>query len=133
MKFIDLNGKVHSKQINTYKYGRKSESRSNFQKKVGDELQKIFPQHIILEEMPAFGTGLYIDFYIHGLKLAVEADGIQHKEFNSFFHKTRDRFSDSIRNDIKKEQWCELNKIKLVRINDKNFDNIEEIVKCMNK
>jgi very-short-patch-repair endonuclease len=128
LKFIDLQGKLHSKNVDVYKYGRRAVSRSQFQHKVGKRLQELFPTFTILEEMPVWGTSLKLDFYIHGLRLAIEADGIQHDEYVPFFHGSKEKFAKGIRNDANKERWCEINCIKIIRINEENFENMSRII-----
>ena len=126
MKFIDINGREHNKSLS--KYERKKESKSKGQQRLGDELEQLFPNVKILEEVPCFGTRLKIDFFMPSVKIAFEFDGRQHEEFNEFFHGNKLQFAKSQLNDMKKHHWCEINKIILIRIKEDDFENLQEII-----
>lgn len=61
--------------------------------KVGEYLKLIFPDHTFTKIRPVWlknprtGKNLELDFYCKELNLAVEVNGIQHSEYNPFFHK----------------------------------------------
>ena len=66
-----------------------------------------------------------LDFCNANKKLAVEVDGNQHYKYNKFFHSnSRQNFLSQLQRDEKKEYFCEINKIKLVRILER--DTIDE-------
>lgn len=76
---------------------------------------------------------LRFDFYLPEYNTVIEYDGIQHfrpvdfagrgeKWAENEFKKTKDR-------DAIKDEYCELNHIRLLRIHYKDFDNIEHIIK----
>jgi hypothetical protein len=86
---------------------------------VKEFLSEVYPTLIILEEVsiPASNTStLYLDFYLPLFKIAVEADGNQHQEYNQFFYSNKLNFNKAQANDRNKENWCELNNIKIVRL-----------------
>lgn len=131
MKFIDLYGKEHSKDIDYRKYTRSRDSRSNIANYLYDKIVEIFPNQQILEEFPCVGIkpALYIDFMIlsSALRIAFEADGRQHKEYVPFFHGSRMGFVKAQLNDINKDRWTEINDIKLIRVSsEKEVDDILE-------
>ena len=65
-----------------------------------------------------------IDFYNANKKLAIEVDGNQHYKYNKFFHSnSRQNFLSQLQRDEKKEYFCEINKIRLVRILEKDTLN----------
>ena len=65
-----------------------------------------------------------IDFYNANKKLAIEVDGNQHYKFNKFFHSnSRQNFLSQLQRDEKKEYFCDINKIRLVRILEKDTLN----------
>ena len=67
--------------------------------------------------MPVISTRLTIDFYNANKKIAIEVDGNQHYKFNKFFHSnSRQNFLAQLQRDEKKELFCDVNNIKLVRI-----------------
>ena len=66
-----------------------------------------------------------LDFYNANLKMAIEVDGNQHYQYNKFFHSnSRQNFLAQLQRDEKKEYFCEINQIRLVRILEK--DTIDE-------
>jgi very-short-patch-repair endonuclease len=96
-------------------------STSKGQRSVGQILNAHFSCLDVYEDFPV--DGLYIDWFIPQIMLAVEVDGEQHDEFNKFFHKNGKGFAESIRRDERKAQFCELNNITLVRLDYKEaFD-----------
>ena len=67
-----------------------------------------------------------LDFYNANKKIAVEVDGNQHYKFNKFFHSnSRQKFLNQLQRDDKKEYFCEINKIRLVRILENDTLNEE--------
>jgi hypothetical protein len=119
MQFKDLNGRVHS--IDPWKYTIKSFV-SVGQRTLGDILEIILNNRI-LEEFPCLGSGgLKLDFFIPALSLAFEFDGRQHYTFTPYFHKNQKGFLRSKENDQHKEEWCKINGIYLVRVNDKDLN-----------
>ena len=55
---------------------------------------------------PNFLKGLELDGYNEKLKLAFEYNGIQHYEFQKFFHRTNENFIAQQIRDVNKIQWC---------------------------
>lgn len=91
--------------------------RSKFQEKVKALLYKHWFADIVFEELPVLGTRMTIDFYNANKKIALEVDGSQHYKFNKHFHgNNRSKFLGQLQRDEKKEYFCEINNIKLVRI-----------------
>lgn len=127
MKFIGLDGRTYHKSINPYKHGTKEKSRSKIQNEMGIELSKILASYTILEEFPCYGSGgLYLDFFIPSLHIAIECDGRQHSEYVPFFHRNRSGFVKSKKNDDAKEEWCEINHITLYRVT--SIEDLERIL-----
>lgn len=130
MKFVDLSGRIHSKNIKPSDYPIRPISKSAGQKKLGEAIQRIFPPSMgIMEEYPCWGEQLYLDFFIPGLMMAFEFNGSQHDEFNPFFHGDRSGFANEQRRDQRKAKWCELNKIRLITLSDIDLENLEEVIK----
>ena len=61
-------------------------------------------------------VGLFLDFFIPSLSLAVEIQGEQHYVFNRFFHKTKFDFLKAQQRDKDKAYWCQINGIKLITL-----------------
>jgi len=118
MKFIDTKGREHKMDIRPSRWKVKEEftGRGIFQTKVGTILEELYPGDILLEEFPCCGEGLFLDFFLPRRLLAVEVQGRQHREFVAFFHKTNADFKAQQKRDSVKQEWCERNNIRLVKI-----------------
>ena len=119
MKFYDTQGREHKIDIRPSRWPRKEigEGRGKFQSIVGETLAEMFPGYYVLEEFPCVGDGLHLDFFLPTKRLAVEVQGSQHYKFTPFFHKDKAAFIRQQSNDKRKALWCELNEIRLVKIN----------------
>lgn len=122
MKVLDLRGKEIVVNITPSKYPVKgSGSRSKLQGECGLRLVREFPYEVILEEFPIPGTRMKLDFFLPNKSIAIEIDGTQHDEFNSFFHgekTTSTKFFGQVSRDVKKHEWCEINDFDLIRIKE---------------
>lgn len=118
MNFSDTKGREHKMDVRPSKWPRKEAGtgRGKFQSQVGAILTQTFPGYYVLEEFPCVGEGLFLDFFLPTKKLAVEVQGAQHFEFNAFFHKDKRAFARQKANDRRKEEWCEVNEIRLIKI-----------------
>jgi len=128
-KFVSLSGKEIRIQINVAKYPLKSveECRSKSQFHLGQLLQEIYSTSaVILEDFVIPETKLSLDFFLPQRKLAFEFQGTQHTKYSRFFHGDPKNFSAQLVRDDIKRQWCELNKIKLVTLEDPQI-NIETL------
>lgn len=116
MKFLNLQKRPVT--INTTKYlmDWNCKEKSNPQFQVKKFLKKYWLNYVVYRELTVPGTRLKIDIYNASKKIAIEVDGNQHLDYNSFFHKNRLGYLKSFMNDHRKEQWCEINNIKLIRI-----------------
>ena len=131
MKFYDTSGREHKMDVRPSKWPKKEvgEGRGKYQSQVGDVLEDVFPGHHILEEFPCVGERLFLDFYLPTKNLAIEVQGTQHHKFNPFFHKDKTAFATQQANDRRKEKWCEVNDIRLVKIDW--GASIENIIKAL--
>ena len=81
--------------------------------------------HICYEEFPVFGTRLKVDLINFTRKIAVEVQGDQHNQYNKFFHGgSRDKYLASIKRDMKKINWLEMNEFKVLEIETKDIENL---------
>lgn len=71
---------------------------------------------------------LIFDFYLPNHNILIEYDGQQHHNFDNFFHKDYESFEEQQLRDRIKDNYCYVNKIKLIRIPYWEFDNIENIL-----
>lgn len=131
MKFLNLNGREISVDVRPSKYPRRDKDacRSEFQWRIGQLIDKVYPSVVILEDFYLPGEGLYLDYLIPLYRIAVEADGVQHSSYSAFFHGTPEKYKKAVVRDTNKEHWCELNGIKLIRIafNDKENEILEKL------
>lgn len=121
MKFIKLNGKTISKNLLKYKIDWDKSSKSKGQFALKQFLKEYWLTDLVYEEMTVPGTLLKIDFFNATKMVAFEFDGIQHETFNAHFHKNRLGYLNSIKRDVKKEKFLEINNIKLIRLNDEDL------------
>ena len=90
-----------------------------------DFIHPFWKNSIILYQFKIPGSLLRIDFLNVNKRLAVEIDGEQHESFNKHFHaNSRNTYLAAIKRDLDKEKWCELNNIKLIRLNVKDLKNL---------
>ena len=118
MKIIGLDGKIYKWKPELYHH--ESETSSTPHKKARELLKKMFPFYSLNEEVPILGTQtrLYLDIYIHSLRMAVEVQGIQHYQYSHFFHGSNANFKKAKQRDQMKRDWCTLNNIDLVELPD---------------
>lgn len=118
MIFLSTSGReVKLKKSINYLVDWEGKCRSRFQERVKSLLKPYWFADIVFEELPVIGTRLTIDFYNANRKIALEVDGNQHYKFNKHFHgNNRSKFLGQLQRDEKKEYFCEINNIRLVRI-----------------
>jgi len=117
MKFVDLYGKTRNlKNPKKYLIDWNKASRSKFQTQVKKFLWDYWQHDVVFEEFRVVGTRLSLDFYNANKKIAIEVQGAQHTKYVKFFHKNMFKYSDQLKRDEKKLQFCELNKIKLAEV-----------------
>lgn len=131
MMFKTIKGREITIDLRPSKWPRrtKEKCKSNFQWSVGQIIDRVFPGQIVLEEFYVPGEKLRIDFFLPRLKLAVEVMGEQHYAYNSFFHGSKEAFVRSKQRDVRKAQWCEINDIRLVKV-DPNISE-EDVIKLL--
>lgn len=116
MRVKNLQNEFVNWQIAQYAMNPNSQSKSQFQGRVGRILKGIFPSDVIIEEVPLPEASMSLDFFVPSMKLAIECDGRQHTEHVKFFHKTQQEFLAQQKRDRDKESWCSINGFRMVRI-----------------
>ena len=117
MKFLDASGKHRNlKNAKKYLIDWDKPSRSKFQTHVKEFLRPYWKSDIVFEEFRVVGSRLTLDFYNANKKIAVEVQGAQHIRYVKFFHKSRLKYSDQLKRDEKKLDFCKANNIKLAEI-----------------
>ena len=88
-----------------------------FKKTVKNVLYDNWFADVVFEEFPVAGTRLTFDFFNATRNIAIEVDGNQHYKYNKFFHSnSRQNFLSQLKRDEKKEYFCDINNIELIRI-----------------
>ena len=90
--------------------------RSKIQYESGQILLNKYPLDPILEDVTIPGSRLSLDFFLPHRMLAIEVQGVQHSEINSFFHKSKSDFQRQLNRDEDKRFFCELNDITLIEV-----------------
>ncbi len=122
MKIKGLDGKNYSLNLIDYQILKDDErKKSDLHLEVRHFLKLFFPTNIICEEVYLPGSsGLYLDFLVPSLRIAVEAHGEQHFKFVKHFHGSVKGFLESRKRDEAKSKWCSINDINLVVLTGKD-------------
>lgn len=81
-----------------------------------------------LIEYPLKDSKQRFDFFLPQYNIAIEYNGKQHYEYIKFFHKTLEGFEQYKMRDLKKEEYCKNNNIKLIKISYKEDNLIATII-----
>ena len=114
-------------------------STSKLQRRLGDMLDKKFPQYRIRENyrpdwlVSSDRSILELDFYIEELKIAFEVQGAQHYQFIPFFHSDHAGFEKRLKYDREKQDLCYGRGVRLIEISTETdaiiaVKNIEEAI-----
>lgn len=87
--------------------------RSELHLRCRELLRQMYPTQPILEEVPIPGLGLFCDFYLPMRKVVIECHGQQHYKYTPHFHKSRFDFAHSRKRDRRKQEWCQLNNLRM--------------------
>lgn len=125
MTFFDLKGRKKTlKKATKYLINWDKKSLSKFQTEVKKFLFDYWKNQFVFEEMPVVGSRSRFDIYNASQRIVVEAMGMQHSEFNKFFHRgSKMNFLSQIKRDLDKIEFCKLNDITLVEFTEKEFYN----------
>ena len=127
MRLYNVYGKLQSRKVSKYLIDWDSKSKSNIQFKTKQFLKPYWQNHIVYEEFPVYGTKLKVDFINATKRIAIEVNGTQHNKFNKFFHNnSRANYLESIKRDVKKREWLELNNFLIVEIEQNEVDKLSK-------
>ncbi len=89
-------------------------------------LKQLYPLLIIKKEfhIKTRGRDFFFDFFLPQLNLLVEADGMQHEEYSSLFHRSETDLFFQRERDRLKEEWACDNGYNLVRFKQKEIKQI---------
>jgi len=124
MRLLNINGKLINKNVRRNLINWEGKSRSKLQFKFKQFFYPYWKNHIVYEEFPVYGTMLKVDFLNATKRIAVEIQGNQHESFNEFFHHSRLNYLQSIKRDVKKEEWLIKNNFKFIELYENDLDCI---------
>lgn len=116
MKFKNIFGKEVKKNINKFLVDWDKPCKSKVQFNVKKFFEHCWGTHVVVEEFPVFGTRMKCDLINFTKKIAVETHGLQHDKFVKHFHKTKTGFKNSVKRDLQKYQWLEMNGFRIIEI-----------------
>jgi hypothetical protein len=116
MKFKNIFGKDVNKNINKYLVKWDEPCRSKVQFNIKKFFETYWRTHIVVEEFPVFGSRMKCDLINFTKKIAVETHGLQHDKFVKYFHRTRTGFKKSVKRDLQKYSWLEMNGFQIIEI-----------------
>ena len=125
MRLLNINGKLVNKNVRKNLIDWEAKSRSKLQFKFKQFFYPYWKNHIVYEEFPVYGSMLKVDILNATKRIAVEIQGNQHESFNEFFHDhSRLKYLQSIKRDVKKEKWLELNEFKFFELYESDLKNL---------
>ena len=125
MRLLNINGKLVNKNVRKNLIDWEAKSRSKLQFKFKQFFYPYWKNHIVYEEFPVYGSMLKVDILNATKRIAVEIQGNQHESFNEFFHDhSRLKYLQSIKRDVKKEKWLELNEFKFLELYESDLKNL---------
>lgn len=114
-------------------------SESKGEKFIACVLDKYDIEYLREYKIPETGYKYEYDFYLPKLNILIEFQGEQHYEFNNFFHRTEEDFSNQIHRDILKRELAKKAKMRLLEVSYKHLKFMKEeqlenlIIKMINK
>ena len=124
MKFKNIFGKEVNKTIKRFLIDWDKPCKSKVQFNVKKFFQHCWNTHVVVEEFPVFGTRMKCDLINFTKKIAVETHGLQHDKFVKHFHKTKTGFKNSVKRDLQKYQWLEMNGFRIIEIFENEIINL---------
>jgi hypothetical protein len=124
MKFKNIFGKEVNKTINKFLVNWDKPCKSKVQFNVKKFFEDCWRTHVVVEEFPVFGTRMKCDLINFTKKIAVETHGLQHDKFVKHFHKTKTGFKNSVKRDLQKYQWLEMNGFRIIEIFENELINL---------
>jgi hypothetical protein len=125
MRLLNVNGALVNKNVRNYLVNWEGKSRSKLQYKFKQFFYPYWKNHIVYEEFPVYGSMLKVDLLNATKKIAVEIQGNQHESFNKFFHdNSRLKYLQSIKRDVKKVKWLEMNEFKFLELYEDDLKSL---------
>lgn len=128
MKFKTVTGREVNKNISKWLINWDGKSLSKPQFLTKQFLKKYWWTHIVVEEMPVWGSRMHCDIIDLSIKVSIEVDGEMHGKCHPHFHgkgpEARIKFLASIKRDEDKRIFLENNGITCCRIPDYDVKNL---------
>jgi len=125
MRLLNINGTLTNKNVRRNLINWEGKSRSKLQFKFKELFYTYWNNNIVYEEFPVYGSMLKVDLLNATKKIAVEIQGNQHESFNKFFHdNSRLKYLQSIKRDVKKEKWLEMNDFKFLELYENDLKDL---------
>ena len=120
MFFVALNGRLRDVPINRYRVNW-NKMVSGPQKAVKDFVRPYWEQKLVLEEMRIPGGLKRLDLICPPDSIIIEVDGLQHDLYNPWMHGSKAGYLKSMKSDLQKQQFADLNGYTLIRIKDEEI------------
>ena len=126
MRFKTLNGLEREVPIHRYRIDWEPEREvSGPQKRVKAFLRPFWETKMVLEEARVPGTRLRLDIWNIPDSLVIEVSpAATHTMYNPFMHGSLSGYCKTMKRDLLKERWCELNELTLVTLIDEDIANL---------
>lgn len=123
MKLKNIHGKEVVVDISKEKSPAKPNTRQAF---VVSIVEEFFPFEKMLENFYIPGSRMSLDIFMPSLMIGFEIQGEQHDEYIPFFHGNinKQKYVGQVKRDIKKANWCSINKITLIEIFPKESEDV---------
>lgn len=121
MILLDINGR--QRNVSTTRYLIKWDRVvSRPQKAVKDFLRPYWQGDVVLEELRIPGSLSRCDLININHKVVVEVSPSQHTQYHPFFHGSLAGFRASIKSDLRKQHWAEMNGFRFVEVLDEDIN-----------
>jgi len=126
MTILDLKKREVKRSFTKYLINWDKPSASKPQFQVKQFLKQHWAYDVVFEEFPVVGSKLEMDFYNATKRINIEYNGRQHNEHVPFFHGGKAGFLGSLKRDFQKLQFCEINKITQIELEEKDLDKLSK-------
>lgn len=130
LKYMDINNSekldLETAELSTIE--KKSKGEEKIEQYLKDNNIEYIPQKKFIDLVSDKDKLLPYDFYLVNRNIIIEFDGKQHDEYIPYFHKSKKAFEELVKRDKLKNKYATDNGIKLIRIKEHDYDNIEDIL-----
>lgn len=98
------------------------------QKKVKDILRPVWSGNFVCEEFTIPSSRMRVDLINFTQGVVVEVSPKGSHSYNDFFNKNRSSFLRSVKRDMEKVKWAELNDFRYIEIDDEDLKDDERIL-----